>query len=40
MPLAALRQVLDKAARGGYGAGAFNADNSEAEAAIGELASA
>ena len=29
MPLATLRQVLDEAARGGYGVGAFNANNME-----------
>ena len=44
MPLATLRQVLDEAARGGYGVGAFNANNTkefrEVEAAIGGLASA
>ena len=29
MPLATLRQVLDEAAKGGYGVGAFNANNME-----------
>src|SRR5690242_18609170 len=29
VPLATLRQVLDEAARGGYGVGAFNANNME-----------
>ena len=29
MPLATLRQVLDEAAKGGYGIGAFNANNME-----------
>ena len=29
MPLATLRQVLDEAARGGYGVGAFNVNNME-----------
>src|SRR6188472_3505676 len=29
MPLATLRQVLDEAAQGGYGVGAFNANNME-----------
>ena len=29
MPLATLRQVLDEAAKGGYGVGAFNVNNME-----------
>ena len=29
MPLASLRQVLDEAAKGGYGVGAFNINNLE-----------
>ena len=29
MPLATMRQVLDEAAKGGYGVGAFNVNNME-----------
>jgi len=38
MPLVSLRQVLDEAARGGYGVGAFNVNNMEQIQAIMEAA--
>ena len=38
MPLVSLRQVLDEAAKGGYGVGAFNVNNMEQIQAIMEAA--
>src|SRR6202012_3298320 len=38
MPLATLRQVLDEAAKGGYGVGAFNVNNLEQVQGIVEAA--
>ena len=38
MPLATLRQVLDEAAKGGYGVGAFNVNNMEQVQGIVEAA--
>ena len=40
MPLVAMRQVLDEAAKGGYGVGAFNVNNMEQIQAIMEAARA
>ena len=38
MPLVSMRQLLDEAARGGYGVGAFNVNNMEQIQAIMEAA--
>src|SRR5438270_11367572 len=38
MPLVSMRQVLDEAAKGGYGVGAFNVNNMEQIQAIMEAA--
>ena len=38
MPLVTMRQLLDEAARGGYGVGAFNVNNLEQVQAIMEAA--
>ena len=39
MPLVSMRQLLDEAAKGGYGVGAFNVNNMEQIQAIMEAAS-
>jgi hypothetical protein len=38
MPLVSMRQLLDEAAKGGYGVGAFNVNNMEQIQAIMEAA--
>jgi len=38
MPLVSMKQVLDEAAKGGYGVGAFNVNNMEQIQAIMEAA--
>jgi fructose-bisphosphate aldolase, class II len=38
MPLVSIRQLLDEAAKGGYGVGAFNVNNMEQIQAIMEAA--